>query len=144
VAALDRLHSPALRSAERYARLSAEGGAVIVALHGDAVQGFAALSRVLDEGTLLNIVVAPDARRGGCGRALLRAVVDEARRLSLRRLLLEVRESNAAARGLYAEFGFTADALRPGYYPARGGQPAEAAILMSLCLEEGLARTGNG
>ena len=135
VAALDRAHSPVMRSANRYASFLGDGGTVMLATGGPALQGFAAMSVVLDEGTLLNIVVAPHARQSGVATALLNAVIAEARRQSLRRLLLEAREGNRAALALYRAAGFRRDTLRPRYYPARDGQPAEAAVLMSLSLE---------
>jgi ribosomal protein S18 acetylase RimI-like enzyme len=58
---------------------------------------------------LLNIhdlAVAPQVRGRGIGRALLRAIEDEARRCGCCRLTLEVRADNTIARRLYEDFGF--------------------------------------
>jgi len=56
-------------------------------------------------------------------------------------MLLEVRESNAAARALYAAAGFAVDAERRDYYPPRDGETSrESALLMSLNLENLHAR----
>jgi ribosomal-protein-alanine N-acetyltransferase len=80
-------------------------------------------------------VVAPTTRRRGCGRQLLSAALARATREGARRVILEARESNTAALGLYRGLGFRRDGVRPNYYPARGEQSAENAILMSLQLE---------
>jgi ribosomal-protein-alanine N-acetyltransferase len=84
---------------------------------------------------LLNLTVAPECQGRGLGRALLDAVVAEARTLPASRLLLEVREGNARARRLYAASGFAELGRRRGYYPARQGR--EDAIVMGLALEGG-------
>ena len=143
-AALDARHSAVLRTPERLGRLLEEGGAVLVAVEEKAVVGYAALAVVLDEGTLLNLVVAPQARRRGTARRLLAALLLHARERNLARVLLEVRAGNGAAIALYESAGFTVDGRRRDYYPARSGLPAEDALLMSRQLEDNLARSGNG
>jgi GNAT superfamily N-acetyltransferase len=59
-----------------------------------------------DTGYLISMWVAPEARRQGIGSALVDAVVDWARTQGLRRLLLDVAETNAPATALYARKGF--------------------------------------
>jgi [ribosomal protein S18]-alanine N-acetyltransferase len=49
------------------------------------------------------------------------------------RVLLEVRQSNAAAQALYRALGFRTDGLRRRYYPASASQ-REDAVLMSIDL----------
>jgi len=93
------------------------------------LQGFALLSQILDEATLLNIVVHPELRRQGLGRNLLLTALAG---LSLRgaaRCFLEVRVSNARAIALYRSLGFRVDGKRRDYYPAATGR--EDALLMS-------------
>ena len=68
------------------------------------------------------------ARRLGIGRALLRAVIDEAARRELPSIVLEVADDNAAARGLYASAGFVAVGRRTRYY-RRGGETIDALLL---------------
>ncbi len=87
----------------------------------------------VDELHLLNVTVAPEHQGRGHGRALLEAVVAEARARGATRLLLEVRESNLRARRLYTSRGFAELGRRRGYYPARSGR--EDALVMSLALE---------
>lgn len=98
-----------------------------------AVIGYFVAMPGVDELHLLNVTVAPEHQGRGHGRALLEAVVAEARARAATRLLLEVRESNLRAQRLYASRGFAELGRRRGYYPARGGR--ENAIVMGLALE---------
>jgi ribosomal-protein-alanine N-acetyltransferase len=99
-----------------------------------AVLGYFIAMPGVGELHLLNLSVAPEHQGRGLGRALLEAVVAEARALPAARLLLEVREGNERARRLYAARGFAEAGRRRGYYPARGGR--EDAVVMSLALEQ--------
>lgn len=83
---------------------------------------------VVDEGEIANLAVVPTARRRGVARALLEAIIAEARASGIARLFLEVRESNAAARALYASRGFKPIARRARYYR----KPVEDAIVLRL------------
>ncbi len=94
-----------------------------VAEEGDAVIGFVVARRLADrEWEILNLAVAPDARRRGIGRQLL---ADSLARHS-GEFFLEVRESNIPARRFYEFFGFRAITKRLQYY----SNPVEAAIVM--------------
>ena len=62
-------------------------------------------------------------------RALLLAALDRMSEAGLQRCMLEVRESNLAARALYENNGFIVDGVRPRYY--RTDQGSEDALLMS-------------
>ena len=109
---------------ERHARFrvarSADGG-----LLGYVVAWF-----VLDEGEIANLAVVPTVRRRGVARALLEAIVAEARESRISRLFLEVRESNVAAKALYESQGFSPIARRERYYR----KPVEDAIVLRLDL----------
>jgi ribosomal-protein-alanine N-acetyltransferase len=83
---------------------------------------------VLDEMHILNLAVAPEKRRGGVARRLLAAGLAQARELGAALAWLEVRPSNAAARSLYASFGFKEVGRRPRYYE----DTQEDAILLTL------------
>ena len=93
-----------------------------------AMLGYVVLMPALDEAQLLNITIAAEHQRKGLGRRLLDATMTMARGLNMRRLLLEVRPSNAAALGLYRAAGFREIGLRRGYYPDGNGR--EDAIVM--------------
>ncbi|MEU9557577.1 GNAT family N-acetyltransferase [Streptomyces fumanus] len=59
------------------------------------------------------LAVAVAARGRGAGRALLRAAVEEARKLGARRLTLRVLGHNTAARKLYESEGFVVEGVQP-------------------------------
>lgn len=90
--------------------------------------GYAIMMLAVDEAELLDIAIAAKQQRHGWGRKLLDEVIALARRRNMRRLVLEVRASNAAAIGLYRKAGFSDIGLRRDYYPAENGR--EDAILM--------------
>ena len=83
---------------------------------GARVTGYLCLWEIADEIHITNVAVHPDARRRGIGRALLRRVIEDARRRRLRLAVLEVRPSNDEARALYESFGFRVVGRRHGYY----------------------------
>lgn len=83
---------------------------------------------------LLNLTVMPPLQRQGLGKALLRRLCAEGRLLGAGIVWLEVRESNLAARRLYATFGFSEVGLRRAYYPLDAGR-REDAVVMSFALE---------
>jgi [ribosomal protein S18]-alanine N-acetyltransferase len=96
--------------------------------HRDAISriaGFSVARHVSPEWELENIVVAPAARRRGIGRQLLDALLTTARKTNSTSVFLEVRESNAAARGLYEKLGFRQTGRRHSYY----SNPSEDALL---------------
>ena len=86
------------------------------------------LPRELD---IHNLAVAPAYRRRGLARALLEAVIADARREKATRVTLEVRKSNDAAQRLYHSLGFMAQGVRKGYYSDDG----EDALVMALELQ---------
>jgi [ribosomal protein S18]-alanine N-acetyltransferase len=85
---------------------------------------------VADECELENIVVNAAESRQGIASTLLQELPQAARSQGAKRIFLEVRESNSAARGLYEKFGFHRDGERGAYY----SDPIENAILYSLTL----------
>jgi [ribosomal protein S18]-alanine N-acetyltransferase len=75
---------------------------------------------------IADLAVAPSARRRGIGRRLLERILEDVETRGVDSVFLEVRESNVAARALYAAQGFAAVGRRPGYYR----QPSEDALLL--------------
>ncbi len=84
---------------------------------------------VADEVHLLNIAVRPDRRRHGIAKALMAELFAHGRSRSARKVLLEVRASNAAAIALYERLGFEQFNVRPRYYA-----DDEDAVEMELAL----------
>ncbi|HUR92500.1 MAG TPA: ribosomal protein S18-alanine N-acetyltransferase [Gemmatimonadaceae bacterium] len=103
-------------------------GATFIVAEGrkGGVAGYAVLLRAADEAEVLNLAVPEDARRRGVGRALLDRLLHEARADGARTIYLEVRESNAAARGLYQSHGFVEVGRRRRYYQ----RPVEDALIL--------------
>ncbi|HKK08747.1 MAG TPA: ribosomal protein S18-alanine N-acetyltransferase, partial [Gemmatimonadota bacterium] len=79
---------------------------LVVAEKEGSIVGHAAAWFAADEGELADLAVALPCRGRGVGRRLLEAVRSLAVRRGVRDLYLQVRESNEAARRLYASAGF--------------------------------------
>ena len=105
---------------------------------GDLV-GYCVAMAGAGEMHLLNITIAPAARRCGRARRVLAELAQVCASLQAGRLWLEVRESNAEARAAYARLGFAAVGIRKDYYPAAGAR-REHAVVMSLDVDAMLAR----
>lgn len=75
---------------------------------------------VLDEFEILNIAVLPEFRRMGIARHLLLTTLQEAKKMAIQNICLEVRVTNSAAIGLYENCGFIRTGVRPHYYPDTG------------------------
>lgn len=88
-------------------------------------QGFALGQVVEDEGELLTLAVAPEARRQGLARALVAEIEAEAAQRGARRLYLEVAADNDAALALYQAAGLREAGRRRNYY----GPGVDALIL---------------
>jgi ribosomal-protein-alanine N-acetyltransferase len=96
-----------------------------VAIRQNRVVGFLVARSVAgDEQELLNLAVAPECRRLGIARQLLKSLLEYFRGT----VFLEVRESNRAAIGLYKSLNFQYVNRRNGYYKS----PPEAAIVMKF------------
>lgn len=133
--AIDSLTSSNPLNEQRYQRACAVDDATEwaqVVTRGHDVCGFVFISRVLDEATVMNIAVLPQARGRGLGKQLLSTALNELRQQGVSRCLLEVRESNRAALALYQSLGFGVDGVRKGYYPVASGR--EDALMMSKTL----------
>ena len=74
----------------------------------------------------MNVAVAPEFRRQGIASALLSALAARLAVQGIRSLTLEVRVSNAAARALYAAFGFAEIGRRKNY----SLEPKEDALIL--------------
>ncbi len=112
---------------DAYTRLWSDSGISRTVLVAEASElaGFAVVRQVAGEWELENIAVAADSRRHGIGSALIKAVLALVAVRQGFRLILEVRESNQAARRLYERHGLRATGLRHAYYQ----NPVEDAIL---------------
>jgi ribosomal-protein-alanine N-acetyltransferase len=103
-------------------------GLYLILEEGGEILGQVGVRHVLDELHITTLAVKPEHRRRGHARTLVNAAL--AAFPGARRVHLEVRPSNAAARALYETLGFSTTGLRRRYYGD------EDALLMTLDLEE--------
>ncbi|MGE5175061.1 MAG: ribosomal protein S18-alanine N-acetyltransferase [Hyphomicrobiales bacterium] len=97
----------------------------VAELEGKVV-GYLLAILVVDEAHLGNLAVHPDHRRAGIAQRLLDDLLRTCRRTGVRRVTLEVRESNEGARKFYYRNEFIDVAIRKNYYR----HPTEDAIVM--------------
>jgi len=98
----------------------------LVAELDERVTGYLVGRTAHPEAEILNVAVAPGARRRGIGRALLDAALLRLERDGIDVVVLEVRASNAGAQRLYEVAGFHPVGVRRGYYAA----PREDALVL--------------
>lgn len=79
-----------------------------------------------DDWEIENVVVDRAHRRRGIASELVRQIVQRAQAAHATSVLLEVRESNLAARQLYSKLGFSEIGRRAAYYK----NPPEDALLL--------------
>ncbi len=82
--------------------------------------GYGGYWKIMDEAHLVTFAIHPSYRRRGLGTMLLANILSDAAKKGVKRVTLEVRESNKAAQNLYEKFGFKKIAIRAGYYQDTG------------------------
>ncbi len=105
----------------------------------NSICGFSIFQRVIDECSLLNIVVHPKKQAQGFGRLILEHGLGEQSRAGVLKCFLEVRISNIRAQSLYRSMGFHKVGVRKNYYP--GLNEREDALVMSRQLPQALLET---
>jgi ribosomal-protein-alanine N-acetyltransferase len=90
------------------------------------ILGYVVALLLFDEAEIANLAVAPSARRHGIGGLLLDRMSAALAGDGVESLYLDVRESNASARALYASRSFHEVGRRRGYYR----HPTEDALLL--------------
>jgi ribosomal-protein-alanine N-acetyltransferase len=111
-------------TADQYKRLI-ESGIVLVAEQSEVIFGFIAAQFLSGELEIQNIVVSRQLLRQGIASELVREIIARAHMANVSAVILEVRESNHAARGLYSKSDFHVVGRRHAYYR----DPQEDAIL---------------
>ncbi len=106
-------------------------GELLLARRGDGTPlgcvGLRPLTESICE--MKRLYVAPEARGLGLGRALVKAMIEQARRIGYREMRLDTLPSMASAIGLYQTFGF---APIPPYYHT----PVEGTIFLARQLSD--------
>ena len=130
VPAMRRIEAQAATAAHwnesEYGRiLAGDSPHLALVIHDDTVRGFLIAHQIGSEWELENMAVAATARRRGLASALLGHFLDLVKQHGGESVFLEVRASNAAARSLYAKYGFAVTGRRRRYYQ----YPDEDAVL---------------
>jgi ribosomal-protein-alanine N-acetyltransferase len=138
--ALAAIHRAAFRDAEAWsapvlAGLLAQPGCFALI---DPAGGMLVARVTADEAEILTLAVAPAARRGGLGSALVAAAMARSLAAGAAAMFLEVASTNAPARALYARAGFVRVGRRVRYY-ADGG---DALVLRADLVNPGEAADG--
>lgn len=102
-----------------------EDACFLVAECEGTLAGFICVRIIASEWEIENVVVAEEFRRQGVAAQLMRSLLARWDQVVGTTMLLEVRESNATARALYAKSGLEEVGRRPRYYR----EPIEDAIL---------------
>ncbi|WP_341727900.1 GNAT family N-acetyltransferase [Brooklawnia sp.] len=102
---------------------------VLVSRDSSGVEAVACFSVLDDTAELLRVIVEPGQRGRGVGRRLVSVGKEWAEASGADRMLLEVRQDNAAALGLYCAAGFEPISRRRDYYG-----PGHDAVVMECAL----------
>jgi [ribosomal protein S18]-alanine N-acetyltransferase len=108
-------------------------GRLALVIEDDQVMGFIIGRALADVWEIENIAVTGDARRRGLGSHLLGEFLHQIRDSGATETLLEVRESNRAARALYEKWAFIEAGRRKGYYQ----DPPEDAVILKFSFPQG-------
>ena len=103
----------------------------LIAEKAGRTAGYLLAYTAADEAEIARIAVVKELQRQGAARALLTELESVCGSEGIRKILLDVRCGNKAARALYEAAGFKEDGIRQRFYE----DPAEDAILMSRELE---------
>lgn len=91
-----------------------------VDLNTNTVAGYAGFWFDGDDAQIMTIGVAKEYQKQGIASNLLKTMIENAKSIGARRMLLEVRVNNNPALKLYEKFGFTKMGLRKRYYMPEG------------------------
>lgn len=107
----------------------------LAACLGELVVGYGGFYYVGEEGHITNMAVDPAYQGQGIGTRTMLRLVEIAQENGVKRLLLEVRVSNMAARKLYESFGFHKRGVRKKYY-SEVGEDALILTVEDICSSE--------
>ena len=89
---------------------------IFVLLIKNLVIGICVLQVVIDEAQINYFVVNQKFREKGFGSFLMSYLIKKCEKLNLKKLLLEVSQSNVNAERFYSRFGFYTVGMRKNYY----------------------------
>ena len=103
----------------------------LIAEKAGRTAGYLLAYTAADEAEIARIAVVKELQRQGAAHALLTELESVCGSEGIKKILLDVRSGNSAARALYENAGFKEDGIRQRFYE----DPVEDAILMSRELE---------
>jgi len=102
---------------------------------GGEVRGYIMFTyETFSEAHLVNIAVEPGWRNRGIGKRLIESMIEFLRGRGIRRIKLEVRQSNVGAQRFYQRLGFILEETLPGYY---GSEDAYIMVLYPHYVRDG-------
>jgi len=96
-----------------------------------AIGGLVVFRIAADEAEILNLAVDSRRRRQGIGSRLMEHAIEGCKAAGVKKIFLEVRESNGGGRKFYSQMGFTENSRRRHYYR----QPVEDALVLVRTVE---------
>ena len=93
-----------------------EGTKIFVLLISNLIIGICVFQVVLDEAQINYFVIHQKFRNRGFGSHLMCYLIKQCEKLNLRKLLLEVSQSNITAERFYSNFAFSTVGIRKNYY----------------------------
>ncbi|MDH5807157.1 MAG: ribosomal protein S18-alanine N-acetyltransferase [Candidatus Methanomethylicaceae archaeon] len=103
-------------------------GVYLVIVEDEKIIGYSiGIIRFKDLGHIISIAIDKDYRGKGFGKKLLKETIDNLIKMGVKKIRIEVRESNEIAINLYKKFGFIEKEKIKEYYPN-----GESAIVMFL------------
>ena len=96
--------------------LKKDGTRIFVLLITNLVIGICAFQVVLDEAQINYFVLDPKFREKGLGSYFMSYLIKKCEKLNLKKLLLEVSQSNITAERFYSRFDFSTVGIRKNYY----------------------------
>jgi ribosomal-protein-alanine N-acetyltransferase len=115
--------------------IRSESTLALVGERGGEISGTIFGAKVGQEAEILNLAVKVEFRREGEGSELVRQILGEWAPAGVRRIFLEVRESNLGAIKLYEGLGFRVAGRRKMYYSG----PKEDALVLEKSADMGVA-----
>lgn len=123
VVAIENASYPAPWSAQQFVdELRNPVATILLCELEEEIAGYICYWLIAGEMQILNIAVAPQARRNGIAKQLLNQAFVDCQQRGLSAAWLEVRSGNSGAINLYRQNGFVIDGERRGYY--RDGEDA--------------------
>ena len=93
-----------------------EGTKIFALLITNLVIGICVFQIVIDEAQITYFVVNENFRKRGFGSYLMSYLIEKCEKLNLKKLLLEVSQSNVTAERFYSRFDFSTVGIRKNYY----------------------------